>query len=238
MFTKHESLSILVVNPNSSSSITHAIERSLRPHVPSNTIVDFFNPSIGPAGISDEATAKSSCEACMTELPPILHKYDGVLVACFSEHLLITELRIYASEKGILLSVLGIYHAGVATAMLQTTRKFGIIATGTGIKTNLIEATAKFLGSTDSNRFAGPITTGLSVVELQEGDQAKVERNMKATTKGLVKAGAEVIVLGCGGMCGMEHWIREAAYEEGKEIKVVDGARMGLQMIVALIRGQ
>ncbi|WVW83572.1 hypothetical protein I302_105593 [Kwoniella bestiolae CBS 10118] len=238
MTTESRTLSILVVNPNSSSSITQAIERSLRPHIPPNTSADFFNPSSGPPGISDEATAKSSCEACMAELPAFVEKYDGVLVACFSEHPLIPTLRSYASEKGILLSVLGIYHAGVATALLRATGKFGIIATGSGIKTNLVLATAKFLGSNDSNRFAGPITTGLNVVELQEGDQVKVERNMKVTTKDLVKKGAEVIILGCGGMCGMEPWIIDAAKEEGKEVQVVDGARMGLQMIVALIRGR
>ncbi|WWC61553.1 uncharacterized protein I303_104137 [Kwoniella dejecticola CBS 10117] len=234
----HASTSILVVNPNSSSSITKAIERSLTPHIPQGTTVDFFNPSTGPAGISDQATAQSSCQACMDELPNILHRYNGVLVACFSNHPLIAALKSYATEKDIKLSVLGIYHAGVATALLRTTGRFGIIATGSGIKTNLIEATAKFLGSADTDRFVGPITTGISVVDLQEGDQVVVEERMKVTTKILVGLGAEVIVLGCGGMCGMEPWIIESAAEEGKQVQVVDGARMGLQMIVALIHGQ
>ncbi|WVQ92943.1 hypothetical protein IAU59_000004 [Kwoniella sp. CBS 9459] len=234
----HRPLSILVVNPNSSSSITQAIERSLRPHVPPSALVDFFNPSTGPAGISDDATARSSCEACLSELQSRMDAYDGILVACFSEHPLIAALITHAANKAIPLTVLGIYHAGVATAMLRTTGKFGIIATGSGIKENLITATSRFLGSPDSDRFAGAITTGLTVVELQEGDQVKVEKNMKMTTKELIKRGAEVIILGCGGMCGMEPWILQAAREEGAKVQVVDGARMGLQMLVALIQGQ
>ncbi|WVR05523.1 hypothetical protein IAU60_002541 [Kwoniella sp. DSM 27419] len=231
-------LNLLVVNPNSSSSITQAIERSLKPHVRPSTSVDFFNPSTGPAGISDPDTASASCEACMSELEERVHRYNGVLVACFSEHPLIGALQAFAKDRGIDLTVLGIYHAGVATAMLRTSGKFGIIATGSGIKTNLISATSHFLGFAHSDRFAGAITTGLTVVELQEGDQVKVESSMKATTKILIGSGAEVIVLGCGGMCGMEPWILDAAREEGAQVQVVDGARMGLQMLVALIRGQ
>ncbi|OCF39401.1 hypothetical protein I317_06829 [Kwoniella heveanensis CBS 569] len=238
MSSHYNAISLLVVNPNSSSSITRAIERSLRPHVPPGTSVEFFNPVTGPAGISDEATAKSSCIACMSELRDRVHQYNGVLVACFSEHPLIGALQEHATEQDIGLTVLGIYHAGVSTALLRTSGKFGIIATGSGVKTNLIAATSSFLGSSDSDRFAGPITTGLTVVELQEGDQLKVKDNMQTTTKELVAKGAEVIVLGCGGMCGMEPWIMEAAREEGVNVQVVDGARMGLQMLTALIRGQ
>ncbi|WWC70503.1 uncharacterized protein I206_104454 [Kwoniella pini CBS 10737] len=235
--SSHTSTSILVVNPNSSFSITRAIKQSLEPHIPLGVTAEFFNPSTGPAGISDPATAQSSCEACMEELPGLVDKYDGVLVACFSDHPLVPTLELYAKDKNLCLSVLGIYHAGIATALLRTRGKFGIIATGSGIKTNLIEATAKFLGSTTSDRFVGPITTDISVVELQEGDQVEVERKMRSTTRDLVRKGAEVIILGCGGMCGMEPWIVDSAAEEGRQVQVVDGARMGFHMILALIHG-
>jgi Asp/Glu/hydantoin racemase len=73
-------------------------------------------------------------------------------------------------------------------------------------------------------------------VELQEGDQHRVETNVKETTERLVDLGAETVVLGCAGMGGMGRWVIDAGPEKGKMVRVVDGARAGAEMLRASIR--
>ncbi|KAK4689303.1 allantoin racemase, partial [Tremellales sp. Uapishka_1] len=228
-------IKLLAVNPNSSASITGALRAALEPNTPSGASLDFFNPASGPAGIHDAATAASSCAACMSELGSSVFDYEGILVCCFSDHPLISSLRAYVSANKRHTVVLGIYHAGVAAALLHP-GKFGIIATGTGEKTNLILSTAEMLGSRDSTRFVGPLTTGLGVVELQEGDRAKVKKGLRDTTSALVDRGAETIVLGCAGMSGMNGWVEAEGEAKGVRVTVIDGAKMGIGMLLALIR--
>ena len=233
-------LRILVINPNSSASITAALRGVLQPTCPPDIELTYFNPLTGPPGIKDPETASQSCSACLEELtgpaaPLDLLQYDGAVVACFSTHPLIDALRDFFAAHNQPGQVLGIYHAGVASALL-TPEPFGILATGSGEKPNLVAATAEFLGSSSSSRFAGVLTTGLQVVELQDGDQSKVEAGMKQTTKRLLGKGAKTIIFGCAGMSGMEKWVRSAAAEQGCVVRIVDGAKSGVHMLAAMIR--
>ncbi|KAI9632180.1 Asp/Glu/hydantoin racemase [Dioszegia hungarica] len=229
---------LLIINPNSSSSITSALHSALSPYPPPQTSLHFWNPTSGPVGISNAATAASSTSACMAELTPgLLEGVDGVLICCFSEHPLISTLSDHLStlHPDRTIPILGMFHAGVASALL-TPMPFGIIATGTGDKPNLVLATANFLGSSSSTRFAGVLTSGLAITELQDGDQARVERGMRETAGRLVDQGAGTIILGCAGMSGMDGWVIDAAKEKGKSVRVVDGARGGVEMLVGMIR--
>ena len=51
------------------------------------------------------------------------------------------------------------------------------------------------------------------------------------------------ICLGCAGMVGMEKWVREAVEEivgegaDDTEVRIVDGVKVGMGMLVALVRG-
>jgi Asp/Glu/hydantoin racemase len=235
-------LKLLIINPNSSASITTALENVLRPHTPPQTTLHCFNPKSGPPGIHDATTATESTEASMSELvgPEArldISIYDGILVCCFSEHPLISALSLYLEENDSNCVIIGMFHAGVAAALL-TPAPFGIIATGTGDKPNLLAAVSSFVGCPTSKRFAGVITTGLQITELQDGDQARVEKEMKETTAKLVDQGAGTLILGCAGMSGMEVWVEEAAMLKGKKVRIVDGARVGVEMLVGMIRSQ
>lgn len=233
-------LRILVVNPNSTSAITEALRGVLGQTCPPDIALTFFNPPTGPPGIKDVETANQSCAACLAEFTSTSPRvdpldYDGVVIACFSTHPLIDALRGIYAAKAHHGRVLGIYHAGVASALLSP-EPFGILATGTGEKPNLVTATADFLGSAASSRFAGVLTTGLQVVELQEGDQKRVEAGMKDTTRRLIAKGARTLIFGCAGMSGMEPWVRSAAEEQGCPVRIVDGAKSGVHMLAAMIR--
>jgi len=49
--------------------------------------------------------------------------------------------------------------------------------------------------------------------------------------------GADVIILGCAGMAGMEGVVKESVREAGLgEVRVVDGAKAGVEVLVGLVR--
>lgn len=232
-------LGILVINPNSSNSITSALRKALQSLETTELQLNYFNPSTGPPGIKDVETATASCDACMSELqqPEMdIGRYDGFLVACFSEHPLIETLQQLLDQRGVDARVMGIVHAGISAALLTSRERFGILATGTDDKPNLVQAVASMTGTPHSSRFAGVLTTGLQVVDLQDGDQALVERNMKETVRRLMDKGAATIVFGCAGMSGMDAWVHAVASEQGRRVKVIDGARVGVEFLAGLIR--
>lgn len=215
---------ILVINPNTSLSITTALQKAVSGLATSPDLV-WFTPKTGVPAIVDDETAITSRNACLTELGD-LSDITGIVVCCFRDHPLIPALR----ERYPQITTIGMFHAGVSAALLNE-GPFGIIATGTGEKRNLIDSVAEYLGSTSPTRLAGVLTTGLGVVELQEGDQEKVERLMKETTVRLVKQGARTLILGCAGMSGMEGWIVDAGQSQGVKVKVIDAARAGVAIL-------
>ena len=48
---------------------------------------------------------------------------------------------------------------------------------------------------------------------------------------GLVRDGAEVVLLGCAGMSGMDEAVMRGARTEGKNVCIVDGVRAGVELL-------
>lgn len=114
--------------------------------------------------------------------------------------------------------------------------KFGILTTAQSMVSDLECGVRKVLGG-NSDRFVGTHATGLGVVELQTGNRDVVEHKLKAGARQLAANGADVIVLGCAGMTGFESLVRLACDEVGcTGVKVVDGAKAGLQILAGLAR--
>ncbi|THH04500.1 hypothetical protein EW146_g10160 [Bondarzewia mesenterica] len=229
---------ILVINPNSSASVTDGMKAVLV--APPQTSLTFYTaPTDSPPSIDNATAASFSATICFTDIHSQhrLDFFDGFLVCCFSNHPLIHILREYTSKPTI-----GIFEAAITHALLSGTR-FGIISTGTGFKYPRITDVHAFLGA-QSSRFAGLVTSGLGVVELREGDPARVERCMKETSAKVAATGADVILLGCAdrdgsaqGMAGMESLVQQGVAEAGYgPVLVVDGNKAGVEFLASLIR--
>ena len=79
--------------------------------------------------------------------------------------------------------------------------------------------------------------TGLGVVELREGDRDKVTSVMKSTASRAADLGADVLILGCAGMAGMEELVKEGVREStGQGVHAVDGAKAGIELLAGLVR--
>ncbi|KAK0435206.1 Asp/Glu/hydantoin racemase [Armillaria borealis] len=224
--------SILVINPNSSQLITDGLAETLV--APPEAKLTFYTaPSHAPPSINDIVTANLTATACFQDIleKQLLEKHDGFLVCCFSDHPLAHMLREVTTKPTI-----GIFEAAITQALLVG-KRFGVVTTGTGYKFNLCNGVRAFMGA-NSERF-GLVTTGLGVLELREGDREKIEKNMKEASGEMASQGADVILLGCAGMAGMESLVKQGAAEANPglpPVRVLDGAKAGVEMLSALIR--
>lgn len=207
------------------------------------TIYRYFTASHpAPSSINDLAGAAASSAATLPEILPHINTFDAVLIACYSPHPLVAELKKHTSKP-----VLGIFEASISTALnlLGEGQIFGIVSTGDIWKQILGDAIREDLLGVEKMRgvFAGVETLGLNAGDLHgDEDGEAVKKAVMAATGRLIDAHptmeVKVIVLGCAGMAGMEDWVRVEAERREKEVRVVDGVKAGVGILQGLIRGQ
>lgn len=238
--------SILIINPNSTESMTDG----LRPLVDAlrfqHTQYDYFTAPSGPTSINSEEDAAESAKHCLPHLREQSGRHDGFLVACYSQHPLVPALKEDPAIKDARKPVTGIFEASVATSLqlIRPDEKFGIVSTGKVWESLLTDATIAFLGSESgaSSRFAGVETTGLNATDLHDAPAEEVRERMKHAVKMLLHKGRiGAICLGCAGMAGMGETVRDACVEElgeaeGKRVKIVDGVVAGVAWLEGAIR--
>ncbi|GJN87703.1 hypothetical protein Rhopal_000658-T1 [Rhodotorula paludigena] len=232
------SIRLLVINPNSTESITDGLRDALEPYRPADIHLDYFTgPSHAPTGIRDFRTGVQTAAICFDELEKsgALERYDGFLVCCFTDHPLQHMIR---EELGPTSPkpCIGMFEAGLSKALMLG-RKFGVLSTGFGPKPLLSKGVMNFLGAASSDRWAGGITSGIAIEELRQADvRDKVERLMKETAAKVAEKGADTIIMGCAGMAGMEPLVRAGVSEAGLgEVRVIDAAVAGLVMLAGMV---
>ncbi|TKA66053.1 hypothetical protein B0A49_06936 [Cryomyces minteri] len=241
--------SILIINPNSTASMTATFEPLVTALGFSETDHVFFTAPSGPQSINNDSDAASSAEHCLPHLLPLLDRHDGFLVACYSAHPLVPVLKAQPQIQNARKCVTGIFEASVATSLqlLAPTESFGVVSTGKVWKALLHAAVVAFLGGARSEagrRFAGVQTTGLDASQLHNALAEEVRRRMKEATKRLLRSGdVGSVCLGCAGMAGMGEMVREACVEElgkerGERVKVVDGVQAGVAWLEGAVRSE
>ncbi|KAH7384050.1 Asp/Glu/hydantoin racemase [Phaeosphaeria sp. MPI-PUGE-AT-0046c] len=238
--------SILIINPNSTESMTSGLKPLVDALQFKDTAHEYFTAPSGPKSINNEEDAAESVDHCMPALRESLGQHDGFLVACYSQHPLVPLLKEQTSIKSLRKPVTGIFEASVATSLqvIHPDEKFGIVSTGKVWEDILSEATVAFLGtgSEASKRFAGVETTGLNATDLHDAPAEEVRKRMKDAVKRLLQKGkVGAVCLGCAGMSGMDEMVREACIEElgeveGKRVRVVDGVMAGVAWLEGAIR--
>ncbi|KAK5090324.1 dal80p-controlled protein [Lithohypha guttulata] len=255
---------ILVVNPNTSEHMTKALQPVIDDLGFKNVQYTLFtSPTPGISSINSPDDATESAKACLSALVPMLPMHDAFLVACYSQHPLVPQLKHEcdilqqeatkgAGGAGARKYVTGIFEASVVTSLAltgsNTNESFGIVSTGKIWETALRDAVHELFGVTNSKRFAGCQTTGLNASELHDLPAEEVRTKMKDATKRLLQDGTSMqshvraICLGCAGMIGLEEAVREACLEElgeedGKKVAIVDGVKAGIGALLTLARG-
>ena len=154
-----------------------------------------------------------------------MKKYNGILVACFSDHPLTKALR-----EEFEVPVIGIMEAAIYTARMISSR-FGIVTTGERSLYMHLDAVRNYgvIGYC-----AGAESSKCSVLELESKPKEYVLGRMGDAALKLVNNNmADCILLGCAGMAEMKKAIEEAVPEG---VRVLDGVECGVHLLVAMAR--
>ncbi|CDK29701.1 unnamed protein product [Kuraishia capsulata CBS 1993] len=133
---------LLIINPNSSKSVTDNLEQILKP-IPEIEFQFFTGPSSAPPEIDGPETSHQSTEACFPILKEkYLGRFDGYLVCCYSDHPLIYKLREVTTKP-----VLGIFQATMlySLAYAGSAYKFAILTSTSSWEKILDDAILDFL---------------------------------------------------------------------------------------------
>ena len=215
---------LLVVNPNTSVEMTETIRRSASLAASAiGVAVETLCPSNGPESIEGRFDEIVSAYWTLDCVMQVVDQYDGVVVACYGPHPAIEGIR-----EATCVPTMGIMEASVLYA-LPLGARFSIVTTSFRWQPLLLEG-IKLLGV--EARCASVRSSGLAVLDLDRLPQDEVRARLAAEARLAVENdGAEVILLGCAGMAGLQESVASAA-----GVPVVDAVWAGVIEVGALAR--
>lgn len=212
---------ILVVNVNTTKSMTDAIAESARSVASSETEIVGLTPRFGAESVEGNFESYLAAVAVMERVSTYPEPYDAVIQAGYGEH----------GREGLQelldVPVVDITEAGPSMAMFLGHR-YSIVTT-LDRTVPLIEDRLKLAGL--DARCASVRASGLSVLELEQDPDATAEAIVRQAEHAVHAEHAEVICLGCGGMVGLAERITATT-----GVPVVDGVQAAVTVAESLIR--
>jgi Asp/Glu/hydantoin racemase len=237
-------LRILVINPNTSTSMTDSF-RPVLETLPLTTSLRFTYWTC-PTGPTIIKTVADMHESVLHSLPLLLKlapHFDGFLAACYADHPLVRLLQAQIQHK----PVVGIFDASIYAALqlISEGSKFAILTTGKPYEALLAHGvTALLKYDPGLQRFAGVVASGIGLSDASNPVVAK-HKITTATTQLLQRHDGDVDVICMGGaiLVGMEDMVHEACElvlgaAESSKIKVVDQLAAGMLTLEALLLGR
>ena len=215
---------LLVINPNTSREMTETIGRAASAAAEAIGVsVQTVCPSNGPESIEGRFDEIVSAYWTLDCVMQVVAEYDGVVVACYGPHPAIEGIR-----EATCVPTMGIMEASVLYALPLGSR-FSIVTTSPRWQPLLAEG-IKLLGV--EARCASVRSSGLAVLDLDRLPRHEVCARLAEEARLAVDTdGAEVILLGCAGMAGLQ-----AAVAAVAGVPVVDAVWAGVVQVGALAR--
>ena len=212
---------ILVVNVNTTDSITQAIARQAQAAAAPGTEIIGLTPDFGADSVEGNFESYLAAIAVMDKVMSYDQPFDAVIQAGYGEH----------GREGLqeLLSVpvVDITDAAASTAMFLG-RSYSVVTT-LDRTVPLIEDRLRLSGLWD--RCASVRASGLAVLELEASPQRALEAIVRQAELAVSADRAEVICLGCGGMAGLDEQIRQRT-----GVPVIDGVSAAVTIAESLVR--
>lgn len=212
---------ILVVNVNTTKSITHAIAEQARLVAAPGTEIVGLTPRFGAESVEGNFESYLAAIAVMERVLSYDQPYDAVIQAGYGEH----------GREGLQelldVPVVDITEAAASLAMLLG-HAYSVVTT-LDRTVPLIEDRLKLAGLYQC--CASVRASGLAVLELEEDPQRAVEAIVSQAELAVSQDKAEVICLGCGGMAGLDEQIRQRT-----GVPVVDGVTAAVTLAESLVR--
>ncbi|GGR50824.1 allantoin racemase [Nocardioides luteus] len=210
---------ILVVNPNTTASMTALIGECARASVGPGVTVDAVDPGAGPVSLEshyDEAIAVPHLLRVLKDRDG----YDGFVIACFGDP------GLHAAREIVAGPVVGIAEAAMRTAGYLC-RRFSVVTTLSRVVPHTWSI-ARDYGVADL--VGGIHACEVPVVEL-ETDPVAYARILDVCRRALVSDRSEAIVLGCAGMADL---CARLSVDLG--VPVIDGVAAATAEVEKLVR--
>lgn len=215
-------MKILVINPNTTVSMTNKIADAARAVARPDTEIVAANSQNGPASIQgylDVATCLPGLLEEVTRHPDV----DAIVIACFD------DTGLDAVRSLVSVPVLGIGEAAYYAASMIAT-KFSVITTLSrsvpGLENNLMRYGL-------AQKCVRVRATDIPVLKLEEGDPATLFKIRSEIRQAIDQDHAEAIVLGCAGMADLM-----AQLSEEFGLPVIDGVAAGVTFAEALVNNR
>jgi len=212
-------MKILVINPNTTASMTTKIGAAARAVARPDTEIVAANSQNGPASIQGFLDVATCVPGLLDEVR--LHPdVDAIVIACFD------DTGLDAVRSLVSVPVLGIGEAAYHAASMIAT-KFSVITTLSrsvpGLENNLLNYGL-------AQKCVRVRATDIPVLKLEEGDPATLYKIRSEIREAIDKDNAEAIVLGCAGMADL---MAQLSQEFG--LPVIDGVSAGVTFAEALV---
>jgi len=183
---------ILVVNPNTSATMTEQIEATASAVAGPETKITAVCPPNGPESLESYYEYHLAAVATLELVSEVADDVDGVVLACYGDP------GLYPLKEVLDIPVVGVAEASMATATMVGHRFSILVALDRAVA--MMENLAQWYGLAE--RLASVEPTGLSVLDLETDPATTMETLVKAGRRAVDRQSAEVLLLGCSGMCG------------------------------------
>lgn len=211
---------ILVVNPNTTASMTRTIAAAARAVAAPGTAIEALTSATGPASIEgfyDEAFALPGLLAAIAAGEKA--GADAAVIACFD------DTGLDAARAMAAIPVVGICEAALVTAG-QIARRIGVVTTLSRSLVPIEDLVRRYgFGERASVR-----ACDVPVLALEDPASGARERLEKEIAASIAEDRAEAIVLGCAGMADLA-----LSLSEKFGVPVVDGVAAAVKQAEALV---
>ncbi|MEW5506125.1 aspartate/glutamate racemase family protein [Pseudomonas antarctica] len=212
---------ILVVNVNTTESITETIAQQARAVALPGTEIVGLTPYFGAESVEGNFESYLAAIAVMDRVMAYDQPFDAVIQAGYGEH------GREGLQELLNVPVVDITEAAASTAMFLG-HAYSVVTT-LDRTVPLIEDRLKLAGL--YQRCASVRASGMAVLELEEDPLAAMEAIVRQAERAIHEDKAEVICLGCGGMAGLDEQIRQRT-----GVPVVDGVTAAVTIAESLVR--
>lgn len=213
-------MKILIINPNTSVSITKRIKHTVEQCISDNTIIEVVNVSFGSTAIECHLDGTIAQMAVLEKLIERKNSYDAAVIACAWDEAL------WAAREILEVPVVGIGEAAFYIACLIG-YKFSVITTGGSKSVSITWDLVRRYGL--ESRCTSVQALPVNVLDVLDKDiTVLVEKEVKNAVK---IYGADVICLGCASMTGMDKFIIGNI-----NVPIIDGIKEGVLLAEVLCR--
>lgn len=212
---------ILVVNVNTTESITDTIAQQARAVASPGTEIVGLTPYFGAESVEGNFESYLAAIAVMDRVMAYDQPFDAVIQAGYGEH------GREGLQELLNVPVVDITEAAASIAMFLG-HAYSVVTT-LDRTVPLIEDRLKLAGL--YQRCASVRASGMAVLELEEDPLGAMEAIVHQAELAIRDDKAEVICLGCGGMAGLDEQIRQRT-----GVPVVDGVTAAVMVAESLVR--